>query len=341
MKKYKAAIVGLGRIASTFASDRKRKGVVTHAQAYRADRRVDLAAACDRDEARLAEFGRAWKVKRLYTDFGELLRRERPDLVSICTWNATHEALARQAVEAGVRGIVCEKPLADSLAAADRMVAFCRKARVPLLVNYSRRYNAEHRRLAAWVRRGGLGAIQAASCYYTAGVMNTGTHLFDELRMFLGEVRSVWANPERVLPGADPTPELHLQFERGVGCTAAPLDVKAYMQFEIDLYGTKGRLRLEDSGMHAQFWKVAPHKVYSGYRTLVPAKAARIDLSRNLPGLVDNLVRSVEGRERPHCAGEDGRAALEIALAAHLSLKAGGRRIELPVKERGPELVSK
>lgn len=340
MARYRAAIVGLGRIASTFAADKKRKGVSTHAQAYLADRRVELVAACDRDPERLRDFGARWGVDRLYADLGELLKREKPHFLSVCTWNATHEELVRQAVAGGVRGIVCEKPLADTLAAGERMIAACRKANVPLLVNYSRRYNAAHRKVAAWVRGGGLGAVQTVSSYYTAGVMNTGTHLFDLLRMCFGEVSWVWANRERVLPAADPSMDLVLQFQGGFACNVAALDVGAYMQFETDVYGTSGRLRFEDSGMLIRRWKVAPHKVYGGYRTLEPAADTRVDLSRNLPGLVDNLIRSVEGKEMPFCSGEDGLAALEIAMAAHLSLKKGAP-VKLPIKERNLKLESK
>ena len=89
---YKAAIVGCGRIASMFAQDKRRRGVVTHAQAYQRHPRTVLVAACDLDAQRLSAFGEQWKVKSLYTDFETMLRKERPDLLSVCTWNTTHLA---------------------------------------------------------------------------------------------------------------------------------------------------------------------------------------------------------------------------------------------------------
>lgn len=339
-EKYKAAIVGCGRIASLFAEDKKRRGISTHAQAYQAHPRTELVAACDLDRDRLLRFGKKWGVRRLYTDFTRMMREEKPQLVSICTWNASHERLVFQAVQLGARGVVCEKPIADALAAAGRMTRLCRQKRVPLLVNYSRRYNELHSDVQRLIESGSLGRIQTVSCYYTAGLVNTGTHLFDILRFFFGDLEWVWANPQRVLGGADPTADLYLFFKRGFGCTISALDVAQYMQFEIDIYGTRCRLRLEDSGMKMRLWRVAEHPVYSGYKTLEPSEARTTDFSQNLYRLVDNLVGSVERKTRPLCSGDDGEKTLEIACAARLSLKQR-RLIRLPLKNRSMRLTSK
>ncbi len=332
-KVYKAAIVGCGRIASLFAADKKRKGIVTHAQAYQAHPRTRLISACDLNRERLEDFGRRWNVDRLYTDFEEMMKTEKPDIVSICTFNSSHAEIAGQAAKHGVSGIICEKPIADSLASAERMIKICRDKNIPLLVNYSRRYDALHQQFKTWIEKGHLGKVQTVSCYYTAGIMNTGTHLFDILRYFFGEVRWVWANPEKVLPGKDPTADLYLFFKKGFGCNVSALDVRNYMQFEIDIYGTKSRLRIEDSGMRATRWKVENHRLYSGYKTLVPSKIFSTDFGKNLYGMVDSLVRLIERKKAPACKGEDGKKSLEIAIAAYLSLQRK-QKIFLPLKDK-------
>jgi len=338
--KYRAAIIGCGRIASLFADDKKRRGVVTHAQAYRAHPKTELIAACDLDRKRLTHFGRRWNVKALYDDLDAMMKKERPDLLSVCTGNSNHEAIVRQAVRRGVKGIICEKPISDSLEAADRMIRLCRKKNVPLLVNYSRRYNELHHRLRAILAGGGLGDIQTVSCYYTAGVMNTGTHLFDILRFFFGDVSWVCSHPDKILKAPDPTFDVYLYFKKGFGCTISTLDVAHYMQFEIDIYGTRGRIRIEDSGMRAQFWGTTAHQVYSGYKTLEPRKVVTAGFSHNFLAMIDNLVAACEGKQKPYCSGEDGRAAFEIAAAAHLSLRTG-KKVKLPLKNKKMKLESK
>ena len=152
--KYKAAIVGCGRIASLFAADQKRKGIVTHAQAYLNEPRTELVAACDLDRGRLEDFGKRWKVRSLYTDFSMMLRREKPDLLSVCTWGPTHAALVEQAVKDGVRGIICEKPISDTPKAAEKMIRLCRRKKVPLLDNHTRRFMAPYHPIRGMIAPG-------------------------------------------------------------------------------------------------------------------------------------------------------------------------------------------
>ena len=129
-KTLRAGIVGCGRIASGFAGDKRRKGVVTHAQAYRAHPDTQLVAACDLDRGRLEAFGRQWGVKRLYTDAKEMLASEKPDFLSICTWNDSHCQIVEDAVKSGVKALFTEKPMAKTLLEADRMVELCEKSKV-------------------------------------------------------------------------------------------------------------------------------------------------------------------------------------------------------------------
>jgi predicted dehydrogenase len=341
MKKYRAAIIGCGRIASLFAADKKRKGIITHAQAYLANPQTKLVAACDRDSQRLAEFGERWGGTNLYTDFEQMLKKEKIDLLSICTWNATHASLVETAVKAGVKGIICEKPIADTLASADRMIRACRAKKVPLLINYTRRYVTLYRKIKTMIDHGELGQIQAISCYYTAGTINTGTHLFDFLRYFFGDVQWVWADPSKALGDHDKSFSGYLYFKKGFGCTLSALDVQSYLIFEADIYGTKKRLRITNSGAGAELWDVIPHPTFSGYRALSAGSPLKGDLGEGLPNLVKSLVKSVKKKSAVICSGADGRASLEIAVALHLSAGRSGVRVNLPVNATRFKLTSK
>ncbi len=341
MKKYRAAIVGCGRIASTFAADPKRKGVSTHAQAYQKNRATELVAACDLDETRLNDFSKRWGVKNLYRDFREMLEKEKIDFVSICTWNASHEALARQAVDAGVRGLVCEKPIADTLLAADKMIQFCSRKKIPLLVNYTRRYVKLYHQVKKMLESGEFGRIQGVSAYYTAGAINTATHLFDFLRYFFGDVDWVFADPAQAVGSGDVSYSGYLHFKAGFVCTLTALDVSDYLVFEADIYGSKKRLRLTESGSQASVWKAVPHPMFSGYKALKEEKGLSGDLSEGLLGMIENLVQCAQGKQTPFCSGEDGLASLEIAAALRESFKNKGKIVKLPLKNRSAQLSSK
>lgn len=341
-RKLRAAVVGCGRIASGFAADPKRKGIIsTHAQAYLADKRTELAAACDLDPVKLSQFGKTWNVKALYTDLAEMLKKEKPDVLSICTWNGTHRAIFEAAVRAGVRGVICEKPVSDTLEASDAMIALSKRSGVPLLVNYTRRYVKLYHSLKARIERGELGAIQGVSAYYTAGTVNTATHLFDYLRFFFGDADWVWADPSKKLGEADPSYSGYVHFEKGFGCTLTALDVASYLVFEADVYGTRKRVRLAESGTRADVWDVVPHPLFSGYHALNAGRSLTGDLGEGLPGLVRDLVSCVNGDREPVCSAVDGRASLEIATALRLSFEAGGKKIGLPLKKRDVKMSSR
>ena len=98
MDTHRAAIIGCGRIASTIEDElRDWPGLqalpYSHAGAYRAARGVELVAAAEPDEKKLAEFGQRWGVSELFSNADEMLESVRPDLVSICVPTRLHRAV--------------------------------------------------------------------------------------------------------------------------------------------------------------------------------------------------------------------------------------------------------
>jgi 1,5-anhydro-D-fructose reductase (1,5-anhydro-D-mannitol-forming) len=95
---------------------------------------VKFAAVCDIDRSRLenaggidGNIGGAQKSidlddVALYTDFGKMLREQRLDIVSICLPTHLHAQYAIQALEAGVH-VLCEKPMAMTVAECDNIIA--------------------------------------------------------------------------------------------------------------------------------------------------------------------------------------------------------------------------
>ena len=105
----------------------------SHAGGLVAHPRTELVAGCEINEDRLAAFGERYGVTALYTDYREMLQAERLDFVCVCTRTDDRPEATALAVEFGAKGILTEKPMAHSLAEADRMVDVCRDAGVPLV----------------------------------------------------------------------------------------------------------------------------------------------------------------------------------------------------------------
>jgi predicted dehydrogenase len=332
---YRAAIIGCGRIGCAFDDDPRRGYVSTHAGAYVRTPGVELVALCDIDREKLDRYGEKFAVRGRYTDALTMLRAEQPDIVSVCTWSDTHVELVRAAVDLGAKAIFCEKPIADSLEAADEMIHVCAEKRVLLMIDHQRRFDPFHQQLSAFFRQDGLGRLQQITCYYTAGVANTGTHLFDLLRFYVGDV--VWVQGRMSgIPSPNPAdPNLDGWFGFTNGATAAiqACNVKDFSIFELCLLGTKGRMRVTASGFDVAFEEARESHRFAGYKELYPAPSpVQPEGQREFMLFgVAHLLDCLEHSRPPVSSGQDGRCALEIICALQESATESGTVVHLPL----------
>ena len=126
MARKMVLVVGLGNMG------------MSHALAYTRIDGFEVVGVCDRRSERALPPALAG-VKR-FTDYGEALAVLKPDVVSINTWADTHADYAIRAMEAGAHVFV-EKPLAPTVADAERVVAVARKTRRKLVIGYILRHH--------------------------------------------------------------------------------------------------------------------------------------------------------------------------------------------------------
>ena len=170
--------------------------------------------------AKLERCGERWGVTSIYEDYKEMLREETLDIMSICTWNSTHLEIVREALKSGVKAVFCEKPIADSLSNADKMISLCNERGVILQVDHQRRFDGLHGEIRDFLQSGKLGRIQQVTFYYTSGIANTGSHMFDLLRFFFGDVEWVQAfySQNKSSNSFDPNIDGIVKFKNGLFC---------------------------------------------------------------------------------------------------------------------------
>lgn len=313
----RAAVLGCGAIgAGRGAPPHPDVGVMTHVGAYRACPDTDLVAVCDSDLARASAVGVS-----AFTEPAELLAQAAPELVSVATPDSTHAELLELCLRSdGVRGILAEKPLALDSPTARRLVALARERGVVLAVNYSRRYSPMLRALDT----AALGPLQHVSGAYVKGLAHNGTHWLDLLRMLAGEPVAVRGSDRLKEDGQDPTLDAELHLAGGAGARMAALDTAAFTAFEMELTGTRGRLRIADSGHLLERFEVADDPRHPGYRVLVEAERVQGALRDGTLNAVRDLVRCVRDGGEPACRGEDGVAVLDLVAAIRASAARGG-----------------
>ncbi|MCC2334779.1 Gfo/Idh/MocA family protein [Cellulomonas wangsupingiae] len=128
--------------------------------------RPDLAVVAGRDAQRTAAAAERLGWRTSTTDWRELLARDDVDLVDICTPGDTHAEIAIAALQAG-KHVLCEKPLANSVAEAEAMVAAAQAAPDQVaMVGYSYRRVPAIALARRLVAEGRIGTVRHARGLY-------------------------------------------------------------------------------------------------------------------------------------------------------------------------------
>jgi predicted dehydrogenase len=122
-RRIRVLVVGLGTMGTS------------HARAYRAIEEFELVGLCTSRAAERHDLAAEFPGLPRFEGFDEALATLRPDAVAICTYTEHHAVMALQALAAGAH-VFCEKPLADTLEAARRVVGAARTAGKALLIGY-------------------------------------------------------------------------------------------------------------------------------------------------------------------------------------------------------------
>ncbi|MFA5089127.1 MAG: Gfo/Idh/MocA family oxidoreductase [Candidatus Omnitrophota bacterium] len=330
-QKYRAAIVGCGRIGFGFDQDPKRKYIATHSGAYSVVKGACLAAVCDADTQKLNACKKKYPDLNAYTDIKEMLAREKIHLLSLCTPVQTHNSLLKEALLFPIKAIFCEKPLAGTIPEAEEMVRLCRDKGVILQVDHQRRFDPMHIRIREEIAKGTFGEPYQVNFYYTAGIHNTGSHMFDLLRFFFGDIQWVAGTFSKSpsIKKEDPNVDGILKFKSGLTGTFQACDVNKYLIFEMRAFFEKGMLELKHSGFSLEYYTPSESSYFSGYKELVrgriswPVKYKRNFMVRGVEHLIDCLKKET----RSLSSGEDGLAALKLINAAIESAENNNKKV--------------
>ena len=337
MDRYRMAFIGCGSMAgfidSVFEGHPSVILPYSHAAAAEAVLEIDLAACADTNPQQLGRFGDRYRIPEAhrYADFRAMLAEEKPDLVSVATPTEVHADAVVAAAETGARGIYCEKPMAPSLAEADRMIAACETRGVPLVIAHPRRWNSHTRHIEELIREGAIGRVTDLVGFSRGGLLGSGTHMIDTLRMYAGApARWVMATmDEEPGPGRDPSGSGIIQFENGVKAFVAASPGKAHL-LEIEVAGTEGAIRSFNNGASHQMRRKAQPDDWPPLQE-VPFPEPTLE-SGTVRALRD-LIRAVEAGESPPSDGRSGRETLELIVAFHLSHRHGNARVDLPIED--------
>jgi predicted dehydrogenase len=345
-KTYRVCVVGLTGIGAGKPLEEGAHGFGTamphaHLPAYAYLPQTDVVGVCDlveeRVQATLDSWSGVFPGLKGYTDYRAMMEACRPDLLSVVTSDNRHADIVVHAAENGVRGIFCEKPIATSLADADRMIAAVERHRVAMTINHTRRWVPIYRQAKELVEHGEIGALKRITLNFggpRAILFRNGTHMIDMICYLAG------SEPAWVFAELDEGYEDYWPY-RGDGGRNADLEpgCSGFIHFKNGVRafynGSKGlmpRSGYELTGTSG-WMSVEENMLEVGNGTGVRRVVSESLTHSNSAAAVRDLIRAVEQGGETVSPPRAARMTLEIILGFLASQKRGNARIDFPLDE--------
>jgi len=350
-KRLRVGLIGAGTIAFS-----------AHLPAMRKLRdNIELVAVADIRVENAERAARQYGAESHYADYRDLLANEQLDFVDICTPEFLHAEQVEAAAAAGVH-IICEKPMASSVAEADRMIAAAEQAGIHLMIAHSRRFTGRYRQIRAAIDRGDIGEVRyfrenerrpramydglglgtgywnpeegrpwlTMAQYSQGAALTNAVHETDLARWFVGQQPvSVFAESRITEPGAEVPDMLSytIQFANGaIGASEIVNQLpRGYPYFHMtEVIGKTGRIRATDPIMSP--YTVADERGLAqpvNFPTLLHVDQAYVEE-------LMAFTRTIRDGEPLPITPQEARGAVELSVAAVISSQRGAP-VSLPL----------
>lgn len=286
---------------------------LTHTTAFARNPKFQVLGAVDSDLRKRQEYTGRYQ-KPAWERLNEITQNLAPDVIVISTPTETHRKILEEVLEkTSPRLVLCEKPIADSVADAEEMCQRCLEKNIMLRVNYPRRVNASCREIKERIADGRISRPMRGVVWYSKGLVHSGSHFLNLLEFWLGPVIShKLERAGRILAGKDSEPDLQLSFrEAEVMFLALPEENFSF--HEIQLVAKNGVLRYQGGGDRITWQKRQPDS--SGQGSFFLSTDNEV-ISRGVSGdqgvVADEVARCLEGENSELCTGEEALRTLSV-----------------------------
>jgi predicted dehydrogenase len=312
-EKFRVGIIGCGWMGKS------------HAQAYAELDAVQMVAASDTHPTSLAELQEEHGIPSGYADYHDMLAKEDLDIVSVCSWPGLHASMSIAAAEAKVPGIICEKPMARTLAEADAMIAAAEQHGSKLVIGHQGRFRKQTNAMRSLIADGAIGRVEMLYIQQAGGLTNSSIHNVDYARYILGDPTVAW-----VMGSVERRTD---RFER-----AQRIEDRAQA-----LIGFAGGVRGVLESDIGDDRRVQPCVVYGSHGSIFPvSNGIRVLDSKGINEVSFNesnaqalqaqeLIEWIQGRREHRGRAHNGRQALEVLLAISASTYTRGI-VRLPLE---------
>ena len=343
----KYGLIGCGRISPN------------HIAAAKANH-LELAGICDIDENMLKDKVLKFGLEHVpqYSDYHEMIRTEKPELVAIATESGKHAAIALDCIEMGCN-LIIEKPIALSLADADAIITAAKGKGVKVCASHQNRFNKSIQKIREALEQERFGRMFYGTAhirwcrnheYYSGAkwrgtweqdggaLMNQCIHNIDLLRWMMGdEIEEVVGMTDRLNHDYIEAEDLGIglvRFKNGsYGIIEGTTDLYPNnLEETLYLFGEKGTVKAGGQSVN----RIEEWRFENTTEDLEEVKREFAENPPNVYGyghtpLYADMIDAIRNDREPYVNGEAGRRALELVLAIYKSA-ADGKAVKLPLE---------
>jgi predicted dehydrogenase len=297
-------------------------------------------ALCNRTRSKADALAREFGIRAVYEDADQMLADDKLDFIDIITDVGTHSHFTELGARHGVP-VICQKPLAPSLAQAAQMLEACRSAGVLLSVHENWRWQRPIRELKRALSAGAIGDVFRARIDYCNSfpvfenqpflrqlehfiLMDMGTHILDVARFLFGEAARLYCQTHRVDPnikGEDAaTVMLYMACGATVTCHlsyASRVEQDRFPEAFVFVEGTRGSLELAPDFWIRQTTAEGTHarRCPPPFYTWADPRYALVHAS--IVECNRDLLRALQTRTAPETSADDNLQTLKLVFAAY------------------------
>lgn len=267
------AIIGCGNIASgldesSFNADFPK----THLGALSTLQNYNIVGICDSDLKRVNQVKEFWKIPFATNDINKLLELNIDVLTIALGPGQDRVDIIDKCVQKNIKLLFCEKPLANSLKEAEQISKLIKGQNTKFLINFSRRFDDNIQMIKKNIENLRYGSIQKIICNYGKGLSNNGSHMLDLLFFFAGSPSAITNLGKKLEENGDYENTDALISYKNFPVFFTSQDSTHYSCFEMDIFFTQGRIRINQHGREIHIDRITPDKDFPTYQTLISEK---------------------------------------------------------------------
>ncbi len=310
---YNVLIIGAGKIGALF-DDPESSDILTHAHAFSEHKKFNLLGFVDTDINKSINAAKRWNCN-YFCSIEKVFANNRIDIVCVAVPDEYHYEVLKRISTFSPKFVFAEKPLTKTLEETKNIIAIYKQKKIPILVNYTRRFVPELIALKEALDNKMFGGFVGGVGYYGKGILHNGSHMVDLLRYLIGEITEVESLSYNFdFYSDDPSVSSILTFNNNSKFFMKDVDCSLYSVFELDLLFEKKRVRIIDLGFKIEIYEVYENEVFKGYKKLKKVEEIETSLGKALSFVVENISDFLEKKVELKCCVNDAYKAMQICL---------------------------